>query len=350
MAAAAGVGAGAEEDGAAVVGVARRGGSARRSAASGGRRPSWAAAGPRAASSRTWRSGWLFRTRGRLGLEVVGQLARPWPARAIRGAAVLEPGERPQRLAAEAERVVAAGDQSASSWSRRRRPAARARTAASATGFELGLALGRGDQARRGTRDLRRGLSRPSGLDRGDPDLRRRPSRRGRSSSSGARVAGVAGRGGQRDPLRAAARGRSSAASISRDRPAGRSWAVAPVAAELAGRAWPAAAACGPGRRPRRPCSATTTAVSGSLICVEDVVGRLLQLGARELGQDPAEQRQRPRAGGAARPGRASCSAAEAGRSGVPGGDERLVAVDREVRRQARPAPSWPALSRSRSP
>ena len=81
--------AGPEEDGRGPARRRRRGGSARRSAAGAGR---WRVLGrgrTLAASSRIRRSGCRVQERGRLGLQVVGQLAGLRPARGSAGAAAL---------------------------------------------------------------------------------------------------------------------------------------------------------------------------------------------------------------------------------------------------------------------
>ena len=245
VAAAAAVGAGAEEDLAAVVGVARPADQLDDRRQGPAARPSWAAAGPRRPRSRTLRSGWLFRTVVASVLRSSGSLPVAWPASSSRWPPSLEPGEGPERLAAEAERVVVAGDQAGeprvgvadAGAAPGRRPRRRGRAR---------LALAPRRSGRRGTRAAFGGLIRPSGLDGGDPDLLAAPSRRGRSPSGRRAVRGVAGRGGQRDPLRAAARGRSGptrSAAIDLRRRSGRRASRR----RACGRAWPGAAASAAG-------------------------------------------------------------------------------------------------------
>ena len=210
------------------------------------------------------------------------------------------------------------------------------------------LALGRGDQVLEEA---------PAGRDRESSRAPRRPRPAPRSGSLASwakpsrtpSIPAVAGRGGQRDPLDAQLGVRRAPRSISRRRPRGRSCAAFHSPASLRASRSRAAAACGPGRsacvdqlgHERRPSR-------GSLHLLEDVVGR------------PAAARGRA---GRARLARAAAAtsrrwirqarpryllSAVAGRSGVPAGDERLVAIDREVRRQRRRCrPCRPARGRA---
>ena len=93
-----------------------------------------------------------------------------------------------------------------------------------------------------------------------------------------------------------------------------------------------------------RPARPATAAARGSLDLAEDVVAGLLQARARSGGQTPWPGTPEPRRGAAARPGPGTCSERwPAGRVSRP--DERLVAIDREVRRQAPRRPAVPSRS-----
>ncbi len=106
--------------------------------------------------------------RGRLGFQILGKLlGASQPEHAI--ATVVQLRQGPQRLPAQTQRVIRGASRAWSIASRASNSRELARTAASATEFELGLASNRGDQPVEDP--VGRHLERAQRLHGGDPYL-----------------------------------------------------------------------------------------------------------------------------------------------------------------------------------